>query len=87
MKLFLCSACNRHVKDADATCPFCGSELGQLVGDSSVVAPRMSRTAIALGVAAGTAVALMMTNCSSSSDYGMADVANVPDAGADSPGD
>lgn len=86
MKLFLCSACNRHVKDADASCPFCGSHVGGLVADSSVVAPRMSRTAIALGVAAGTAVALMMTSCSASA-YGIADSGNVPDAAADSSGD
>jgi RNA polymerase subunit RPABC4/transcription elongation factor Spt4 len=60
MKLFLCAACNRHVKDE--TCPFCGSARGALVGDSSIVAPRMSRSAMMISVSAGAAIALAMTS-------------------------
>jgi RNA polymerase subunit RPABC4/transcription elongation factor Spt4 len=83
MKLFLCSKCNRHIKDGDASCPFCGArERGALVADSSVVLPRrMSRVALAVGAAIGTAAALLVTACAQAA-YGIA----VPiDAAADAP--
>jgi hypothetical protein len=83
MKLFLCATCNRHFKDSDAACPFCGAtERGELVADSSVTAPRrMSRVALAVGAAIGTATALLLTACAQAA-YGIA----VPiDAAADAP--
>jgi hypothetical protein len=80
MKLFLCSACNRHIKED--VCPFCDAERGLLVADSSVKAPqRMSRVALAVGAAIGTATALLLTSCAQAA-YGIA----VPiDATADAP--
>lgn len=89
MKLFLCAECNRHVKDVDASCPFCGaSERGQLVADSSIAAPRrMSRVALAVGAAVGTATALLLTSCAQAA-YGIAvpidATADAPDADANS---
>jgi hypothetical protein len=83
MKLFLCATCNRHIKDVDVSCPFCGAvERGQLVADSSVTATRrMSRVALAVGAAVGTATALLLTACAQAA-YGIA----VPvDATADAP--
>ncbi len=82
MKLFLCAGCNRHVKDVDEPCPFCGaSTRGPLVVDSSHVTPRMSRSALVVGASIGAAVALAMTDCSSSA-YGGPFDANFPEVHA-----
>jgi len=78
MKLFLCAECNRHIRDSDERCPFCGGAHGAIVGDSQITAPRMSRGALLFAVATGTAVALMMTNCSSDATYGMDAAPYVP---------
>lgn len=70
MKLFLCVGCNRHVK-GDGACPFCGADpRGALVGDSMVRSPRTSRARAVVGVAAGAAVALAISGCSSEPMYG-----------------
>jgi len=70
MKLFLCVGCNRHVK-GEGACPFCGGDpRGALVGDSRVQSPRTSRARAVIGVAAGAAVALAISGCSSEPMYG-----------------
>ncbi len=80
MKLFLCGGCNRHIKEADATCPFCGVGVrGALVGDSSIRVPRMSRTLMLTGAAVGAAVALAMVSCSGET-YGGCPACPHPDA-------
>ena len=86
MKVFLCSGCNRHVKDA--TCPFCGGSAGDLVGDSSFAAPGVSRGAIVVAAAATVAISLALVNCSSAA-YGCAPYPECarPDAGADAGAD
>src|SRR5512143_775753 len=68
MKLYLCSGCDRHVRESDEACPFCGaSARSPLVCDPSRRAPRMSRAALVGGV--GAAAALLMANCSNAT-YG-----------------
>ena len=62
MKLFLCAACGRHVKERACACPFCGAVVWSsacLDGRSPV--SRMSRRAL---IAGGATVALV-TSCSS----------------------
>jgi hypothetical protein len=53
----------------DETCPFCGAERGALVGDSAVAAPRVSRGMLIAAAAAGAAVSLALTACSTA-EYG-----------------
>jgi hypothetical protein len=82
MKLFLCTSCNRHIKDHDEVCPFCKANTrGPLVADSSRVTPRMSRSALVVGASLGAAAALAMTNCSSAA-YGGPFDASFPDVHA-----
>lgn len=53
--LALCSGCSRHVKRADAACPFCGAPLAATDASPAVVdeeAPRLSRSAMLLAGAA-----------------------------------
>ena len=71
MKLFLCGGCNRHVKDTDSACPFCGDALGELACDTSRPVPRMSRAAVTILV--GVGIAATATACAGQASYGMAD--------------
>lgn len=80
MKLFLCTACYRHVKEHDSVCPFCGgARSGTVACDTNRIAPRVSRAALRLLVAAG--VAATASACSGSASYGMIDAAPPQDAG------
>jgi hypothetical protein len=81
MKLFLCSECNRHVKETDSSCPFCSHALGALACDTSRPVPRMSRAAVTILVAAGFAATA--NACASSSSYGMADAGALYDDAGD----
>lgn len=81
MKLFLCEGCNRHVKDADLSCPFCGSALGDLACDTSRPVPRMSRAAVTILVAAGFAATA--SACGGAASYGMADTGALYDDAGD----
>jgi hypothetical protein len=84
MKLFLCEGCNRHVRDSDAACPFCGEGHGVLVGDSAIRMPRMSRGMMVTGAVIGAAVSLALVNCGSESAYGGCPTCS-PDAAVDAP--
>ncbi len=85
MKLFLCEGCNRHVRDSDTACPFCGKGHGALVADSAIRVPRMSRAMMLTGAAIGAAVSLALVNCSSESAYGGCPSCVPPDAAVDAP--
>lgn len=64
MKLFLCSACGRHVKECSAACPFCGAAVAKKPClDSATIVRRLSRAALLTG-------ASTMLAASACSSYG-----------------
>ncbi len=66
MKFIPCSACARHVRDGDRTCPFCGVEVSRVDAPRArTVAGHLSRSALLAVSALGAAVAA--TDCSPSS--------------------
>lgn len=52
MSLIVCGGCGRHVRESDATCPFCGSASARDASLASTSAARAT-LATALAVAAG----------------------------------
>ena len=67
--LLICSGCERHVKNGDCICPFCGTKVACVPGSATKLPPGLSRAAlIALG-AAGT-LSTAMAGCFSQSLYG-----------------
>lgn len=79
MALVLCASCSRHVKLADAACPFCGAH------DRAPVArprSRASRAAIVLGgaVLVSAGVACSENGPSTFEDAGAADASQRSDA-------
>jgi hypothetical protein len=84
MSFFPCPSCERHVKEGDAACPFCGASVAKAAAPVRV-ASRLSRSALFALSAAG---ALSVTDCGGTTSepvYG----APVPavDAGGDAPQD
>ncbi|HRH00347.1 MAG TPA: hypothetical protein PLR99_29085 [Polyangiaceae bacterium] len=78
MALRLCSGCSRHVRAADAACPFCGD-----AGRGAVPSP-VSRATRAAMVFGGAAMVTTAVACSSATPlYG----APAPDASADTGAD
>ncbi len=69
--LAVCNECERHVRDADAACPFCGSPARQPAQKS-----KRSSRAVMLGVAT---IALACGGTTSPNDGG------EPDSATDSP--
>jgi hypothetical protein len=64
-----CRSCARHVKQSDATCPFCGNEVSRVSISARVSVGRLSRAALFAAGAAG--LALATTDCGSAqSSYG-----------------
>ncbi|HTB74078.1 MAG TPA: hypothetical protein VK762_12580 [Polyangiaceae bacterium] len=59
-----CPACARHVREGDATCPFCGATSRAPAELPRALSTRLSRAAF---LALGAAGALAATDCSSSS--------------------
>jgi hypothetical protein len=59
-----CPACARHVREGDATCPFCGATSRVPAELPRALSTRLSRAAF---LALGAAGALAATDCSSSS--------------------
>lgn len=83
-RLTPCPACARHVRAADASCPFCGAPLGALPPERPLPRVRLGRAAIfAFGAA------LASVGCAEhhgAGDAGAADAAVEQDAG-DAPPD
>ena len=66
MGLCVCSACNRHVKECSAVCPFCGAAF---VGARVTCAEPSARVAAAAAIGAAVVLA-SCTSATSSSSYG-----------------
>jgi hypothetical protein len=78
-----CGACARHVKQADATCPFCGAATPRAAQPAALSAVgRLSRSALFAAGAVGAALAT--TDCSSSQPVYGGPVAPVSDAASGS---
>jgi len=58
MGFCVCSACNRHVKECSATCPFCGAAFVAAKATCAEPSARMS-------VAAAIGTAVVLSGCSS----------------------
>ncbi len=73
-----CPACARHVREGDATCPFCGATSLAPAELPRALSTRLSRAAF---LALGAAGALAATDCSSSSSpvpaYGLPPVTDA----------
>jgi hypothetical protein len=75
MTFVLCSACNRHVRDTDTACPFCGAAAFRA---APVARIRRSRgSLLAVGVVASLA------GCSDADGRTGEVIEAVPDAGPD----
>src|SRR4051812_37293073 len=85
MVLILCTGCRRHVRETDAACPFCGTNVaGAAALGSAPFPPGMSRAQMyALGAATALGVACGGANATRP-DGTVIDVAS-PDAGSSMP--
>jgi hypothetical protein len=84
-----CPACLRHVRAAEARCPFCDAALAAVMMPSRAKAPRLGRAAlIALGAAAATA-SLAVVACGSGTGpvYGDASASEGGGFGSDASDD
>jgi len=90
MGLCVCSACNRHVKECSAVCPFCGATF---VAASVKCAEPSARTAAVAAIGAAVVLGGCASASSASPGYGGACAASgcyappPQDASMDSSGD
>jgi hypothetical protein len=67
--LLICSGCERHVKNGDCICPFCGTKVACVAGPGAKVPQGISRAAL-LALGAAGALSTAMSGCFSQALYG-----------------
>ena len=67
--LLACTGCERHVKNGDCICPFCGTKVACVPGKGAKVPAGLSRAALLALGAAGT-LSTAMSGCFSQALYG-----------------
>ena len=67
--LLVCTGCERHVKNGDCICPFCGTKVACVAGSGAKVPQGLSRAALLALGAAGT-LSTAMSGCFSQALYG-----------------
>jgi len=82
-RLVLCTACERHVRQHETSCPFCSAELTAVASESAPSRPLLNRAAL---LVAGAAAGLLAVGCADDpSDEEDEDEARA-DEGAESEG-